>query len=67
MTDFETLKKSAYETKIKFRSGSITVGEAKKELKEFEKAFNARAKEKAVKYNVKPQKLSVLMWLNMDI
>jgi len=68
MTDeeFQKLKDQAYEIKMRYRSGSLTVGEAKKLLKPFEKEFNRRAKEKAVKYGVKPQKLSILMWLNLD-
>jgi len=69
MTDqeFKTLKDEAYGIKMRFRGGSITIGEAKKLLKPFEKEFNFRSKEKAVRFGVKPQKLSILMWLNMDL
>lgn len=68
MTDqeFEKLRQEAYDIRMRYKSGAITVGEAKQLLKPFEKEFNRRAKEKAEKYGVKPQKLSVLMWINLD-
>lgn len=69
MTDeeFAVLREEAHNIRLQYKSGSITVGEAKKLLKPFEKEFNRRSKEKAAKYGVKAQKLSVLMWINLDV
>lgn len=64
--EFEKLKEEAYNIRMQYKSGSITVGEAKKLLKPFEKEFNIRSTKKAAKYGVKPHKLSILMWINLD-
>jgi len=59
MTDFETLKMRAFETRDKYLAGQITNGEAKRELKPYIEAYNKKAEEIAAKYNQKPQKLRV--------
>lgn len=65
--DFEALREQAYDIRLQFRSGNLTVGEAKELLKPYEKAFNARAKEKAAAYGLRAQKFSVLMFLKMKV
>lgn len=52
------LKNKAFETRILYRNGKISIEEAKKELKEYEKHFNEKSIELAKKYNQKPKKFS---------
>ena len=59
MIDKEALQAHAKATRDRFRRGEITFDEAKKELKPFTDAFNAKAAEIAAKYNRRPKKLNV--------
>jgi hypothetical protein len=67
MSDFEEIKRRAYETRDKYLAGLITKGEAKAELKEYIKLFNQKAEEIAAKYNQKPQRLRVSEFLKTKL
>lgn len=49
---------NALETKALYKANEITREEAKKRLKEFEQYFNAKSKEIANKYGLKPKLFS---------
>ena len=64
MSDMDILRERARETRIKYQNNLITLEQAKEELSEFIELFNIMAIEKAKKYNVRPQKLSLMKFLN---
>ena len=63
MSDFDTLREKANETRIKFLNRLISEKEALDELKNYIDVYNKKAVEIADKYGMRPQKLSARKYL----
>jgi hypothetical protein len=63
MTNTDELRMEAEQARAEYRKGLISREEAKKRIDPFRVAFEAKAKELAKKYGVRPQKFSLTAYL----
>lgn len=61
--EFEKAKEKALRARFLYNTGQITFKEAEEMMEDFKQIFNKRSAEIAKKYNQKPQKFSVKMFI----